>query len=484
MSQIACKYHYDLPARWSCHSCGIDYCTNCVKSNHNQSTPDCVMCGEPLVVVGAENVVIPFWQRLHHFFMYPLNPVPIGIMVLLAVVIAALGNTLFGILAIFLSALIFMKYAYVVLEDTSHGYLLPREFSVEMITKDLELPFKHILNIFLIAAINYLAYDYSLDIDSEYLFHSVLSISLFFLPASVMVLASKRSFTSAFNPALYLKVVSSIGIKYVLLYIFVLMMLSSATAAMYYIHPLVPDSFKLTTYSLIIMFFVLSIFNMLGYVLYQYHEKIGFGVDVEVSSSQHNNEDADGFELRMPAMVDIEILVQEGEYKKAMLQLEKQIASEPSDMHARGYYQKLLHVLGDVEGAKTHCASFVGRLMAEKKMTQAMKVFSACYKEDANVTLTKPAQRLEMARLYLNNGEYSTAMHLLNNLHKDHPAYSEIPEAYLLAAQIMSDKLNLHDKAIRTLHFVLEKYPQNKGVKEAREYLSILESVSRAEALH
>ena len=74
-------------------------------------------------------------------------------------------------------------------------------------------------------------------------------------------------------------------------------------------------------------------------------------------------------------------------------------------------------------------------------------------------------------------------MHLLHNLHKQHPSYSEIPEAYLLAAKIMSDKLDQHDKAIRILQFVLEQYPQNKGVDEARDYLNILESVSRAEAL-
>lgn len=482
MSQIACKYHYDLPARWSCKVCRINYCTNCVKSNDQQKIPHCVMCGLPLEVVGAENVVVPFWQRLHYFFMYPLHAVPIGIMVLLTVVIAALGNTLFGILAIFLCALIFMKYAYVVLEDTSHGYLIPRAFSLEMITKDLELPFKHILNIFLIAALNYMAYDYSSEIESEYLFRGVFSLTVFFLPASVMVLASKRSFTSAFNPALYFKVVQSVGIAYLLLYAFVLMMLSSASAAMYYTYFILPTEFLLTIYSLISMFFLLSIFNMLGYVLYQYHEKIGFGVDVEVSSSQRTNENEGDFKLRLPAMVDIEILVQEGEYEFAIQQLEKQISDEPSDMHARGYYQKLLHVLGHVEGARTHCASFVGRLMAEKKMTQAMKVFLACYKEDPEVTLTKPVQRLVMASLYNNNGEHRVAMHLLNNLHKDHPSYSEIPEAYLLAAKIMSDKLNQHDKAINILRFVLDKYTQNKGVEEAREYLSILESVSRAEA--
>jgi len=478
MSQIACKYHYDLPARWSCHACHINYCTNCVTPHAENTQPACPVCDEPLTIVGAENVVLPFWQRLHHFFIYPLQPVPLGIMILLTVMIAALGNTLFGFLVILLSLLILLKYSYVVLEDTSHGYLLPRPFSSDMITRNLELPFKHILNVFLLVAINYMTYNYSVEINTPYLFYAVFSVSVFFLPASVMLLAIKHSFSSAFNPLLLFHTVKSIGVVYILLYVFVLMMLSSAAAAIYYINRLIPESFYLTVDVFITMFFVISIFNMLGYVLYQYHERVGFGVDVAVSSSLDEKQNDGKFILRTPAMVDIEILVQEGHYKKAFKKLEKLISSQPSDMHARTYYQKLLHLLGDVEGAREHCANFVGRLMAEKKLSQAMNVFIACNKEDSDVTLSKPQQRLEMANALINNGKHRLAMHLLNNLHKDHPTYSEIPEAYLLVATIMSDQFNQDDKAINILKFVLERYPQNKGIDKVKDYLAVLESVT------
>ncbi len=480
MSQIACKYHYDLPARWSCHSCRINFCTNCVKP-HQDKAPHCVICGESLAVVGAENVVLPFWQRLHYFFMYPFNAVSMGIMVLLVAVIAAFGSTLFGILAVVLSILVFMKYAYVVLEDTSHGYLSARAFSLEMITRDLELPFKHILNIFLIIALNYMAYNYSQKIDYDYLFYTILFVTLFFLPTSVMVLAVKHSFTSAFNPLLHFHIVKNIGFAYVLLYAFLFMMLSSAAAAIYYVNRLIPEEFYLSVDVFISMFFLLSIFNMLGYVLYQYHEKIGFGIDVEVSSSSLETDDDPVFKLRMSTMIDIEILIQEGEYTQAKQRLEKLITEHPSDMHARGYYQKLLHLLGNVDAARAHCADFVGRLMDERKVTQAMKVFIACYKQDSGITLVKPAQRLAMASAFVNSGKHRLAMHLLNNLHKDHPAYSEIPEAYLIVARIMSDHFNQDDKAINILHFVLERYPQNKGIEEVREYLGILKSVTQSE---
>ncbi|VAW97698.1 hypothetical protein MNBD_GAMMA23-600 [hydrothermal vent metagenome] len=480
MSQIACKYHYDLPARWSCHACRINFCTNCV-TPHQEQTPYCVVCGEPLAVVGAENVVSPFWQRLHYFFMYPVNAVPMGIMLLLVAVVAAFGNTLFGILAVVLSILVFMKYAYVVLEDTSHGYLLPRAFSLEMITNDLELPFKHILNIFLIIALNYMVYNYSREIEYDYLFYAILSATLFFLPTSVMVLAVKHSFTSAFNPLLHFHIVRSIGFAYVLLYAFLFMMLSSVAAAIYYVNLLIPSDFYLMIDIFISMFFLLSIFNMLGYVLYQYHEKIGFGIDVAVSSSELEAGDGSVFKLRMPMMADIEVLVQEGEYKQAMKRLEKLITEHPSDMHARGYYQKLLHLLGDVDAARAHCADFVGRLMDENKITQAMNVFIACYKQDPEITLAKPSQRLAMASVFVNSSKHRLAMHLLNNLHKDHPAYSEIPEAYLMVARIMSDQFNQDDKAINILEFVLERYQQNKGIEAVQEYLNILKSVTQSD---
>ena len=412
--------------------------------------------------------------------MYPLNPVPVGIMILLVTIVAVFGNTLFGILAVLLSILVFMKYAYVVLEDTSQGYLSPRPFSVEMITNNLELPFKHVLNIFLIIAINYLVYNYSREVEFDYLFYATLSITLFFLPTSVMVLAVKHSFISAFNPLLHFHIVKNIGAAYLLLYLFLFMMLSSAAAAVYYINQLVPSEFYLSMDFFISMFFLLSIFNMLGYVLYQYHEKIGFGVDIEVSSSQLDIDGQAPFKLRMPAMVDIEILVQEGEYHQALTRLEKLIAQHPSDMHARGYYQKLLHLLGRTQQARTHCADFVGRLMDEKKITQAIQVFSACHKQDSAITLEKPAQRLEMASILMNNGKHRLAMHLLNNLHKDHPAYSEIPEAYLMVARMMSDQFNQDDKAIQILHFVLENYPQNKGIEAVQDYLNILEAVTQS----
>lgn len=483
MSQLACKYHYDLPARWLCGSCQINFCTNCVQSAHQEATPHCVVCGEKMAMVGAENVVVPFWQRLHHYFMYPVNAVPAGLIILLTVAIAALGNTLFGIFAVAICALIFMKYAYVVLEDTSHGYLLPRAFSSEMITENLELPFKHVLNIFLIIALNYMVYDFSQAQDVEFIFQIILFLTIFFLPASIMALAVKHSFTSAFNPLLHIHIVKNIGLTYILLYVFVLMMLSSAAASVYYIQAFIPGGLKLTVYSFITMYFLLSIFNMLGYVLYQYHEKIGFGVDVDITSSQIDYNDVGAFKLRTPAMVDVEILVQEGDYKKAIKNLEVKIKLEPSDMHARGYYQKLLHVLDNIDAARKHCADFVGRLLAEKKMTQAMNIFSACYKEDSEVMLEKPAQRLALASLYVSNAQHRLAMHLLNNLHKDHPAYSEIPQAYLLVAKMMSDQFNQDEKAINVLHFVLENYPQNKGVAEVREYLNILEAVTSSKAL-
>jgi len=113
-----------------------------------------------------------------------------------------------------------------------------------------------------------------------------------------------------------------------------------------------------------------------------------------------------------------------------------------------------------------------------------MKVFSACYKEDSEAMLIKASERFELASLYIGDSKYRLAMHLLNNLHKDHSSYSEIPQAYLLVAKMMTDQFNEDEKAADILHFVIENYPGNNGVEEVKEYLKILESVTNAEALN
>ncbi len=403
--------------------------------------------------------------------MFPLNKVPIAILLMLSLVILIFNNAVFGIVIYMMSIFLMLKYGYVVLEDTAKGYVRPKSFEISMITEELELPFKQILVLFIYASLSYACNTFI----GRQAAHTFIIIVAFILPASIMVLAVKHTFLSAFNLKLIFHVVRRIGWPYILLYAFLLLFISTANILSGYIHRYSYEMLTVPVTFFVYMYFLVSIFYLMGYALYQYHDKLGFTIDFESAEASVIKPDSARVTGRLK---EISILVQEGEFDKAVSRLEKMIADTPGDMDVRAYYQKLVTLLEDTSKARIHCAEFVSRLIDEKFMAQAMKVFLACYAKDKEVTLNKPVHRTAMAELLLNNGHAKVAMSLLNNLHKDFPTYDGTPQAYLMAAKIMTEQFSEDDKAKQILEFVLEHYPGHPKIHEVKKYLRALEGMS------
>ena len=138
MAKIYCKYHTDVPARWACRHCLINFCKNCIHGDSDE-TPVCPVCGKPAESLGAGNLIKPFWQRIHQFFLYPLQFPPLIFMLLLTV-ISLIFNKLpadkmpFGILIEIAMAMLFFTYAYVVLEHTALVYLRAQRIQGTLLT--------------------------------------------------------------------------------------------------------------------------------------------------------------------------------------------------------------------------------------------------------------------------------------------------------------------------------------------------------------
>lgn len=473
MSTTVCKYHPGLPARWHCPQCEIAYCSNCLSGHedtkHKQQSPACVLCGKPVESLGTSQSIVPFWERLHQVFVFPLSKVPLTILILLTLVTLIFDKTTLGLAVYLVTVFLMIKYAYAVLEDTAKGYIQPKSFEMDVFTTELELPFKQIIVLFIYGATGYLIYYLS----GKQIAYSYFIILAFILPASIMLLAVKHTFTSAFNFKHIFHVVRRIGWPYLMLYGFLLLFVSAANILAGYTGAYLPEALDNPARFFVYTFFLVCIFYLMGYALYQYHDRLGFEIDFESAEASVIKPDA----ARVTGhLKEISILVQEGAYKAAMSRLENMIENTPGDMDARAYYQKLVTVLELPEKARAHCADFVSRLIDEKLMTQAMQVFLACYKKDKEVTLNKPVHRYEMATLLLDNNHPKVAMALLNNMHKDFPTYDGTPQAYLLAARIMTEQFNQDDKARQILEFVIEQYPGHQKTHEVKRFLRALEA--------
>jgi hypothetical protein len=451
----------------------INFCKNCIQSG-NDETPVCPVCGKPAESLGAGNLIRPFWQRIHQFFLYPLQFPPLLLMLLLTA-ISVIFNKLpadkmpFGVLVEIAMFMLFIKYAYVVLEHTAQGYLRAQRIHPRMFTENLETPFKQLFIVFLFL----IFLSELVALDNEVLLYIGLFVTALVFPASVMVLAVEHRFFRAISPLRLLEVMNRIGSAYFIMCLYILLLLVGSMELTGLMIEYFPESIYMPVGNFIVMYFILVMFNMMGYVIYQYHERLGYSIEQEYSefdSWPHEKE---------PALREVEILFHEGKLDEVRKRLISMIEEHPGNLLYRERLHRLIQKSGDMEGLRNYSADYLVRLILEDRPSEAIRVFSDCYKLDKEFKFGNGRQRFLMAQLLNKNGQSRAALNLLSNLHVDFPGYAGIPDAYLLVAKILCESFNEDEKARQVLEFLQSKYPAHPRISQVNDYMKIISGLRR-----
>ncbi len=476
MAKIYCKYHADVPARWACSHCMINFCKSCIQAG-NGEVPVCPVCGQQAESLGAGNLIRPFWQRIHQFFLYPLQFPPLLFMLLLTV-ISMIFNKLpadkmpFGILIEIAMFMLFIKYAYVVLEYTAQGYLRAQRINGQLLTNKLETPFKQLFIVFLFL----IFLSELVALDNEVILYIGLFVTALVFPASVMVLAVEHRFFRAINPIRLLEVIHRIGGAYFIMCLYILLLLVGAMEVTSLMIEYLPTSIYMPVGNYIVMYFILVMFNMMGYVIYQYHERLGYSIEQEYSE---NGESGSWPHETEPALREVEILFHEGKLDEVRKRLISMIQEHPGNLLYRERLHRLIQKSGDMEGLRNYSADYLVRLILEDRPSEAIRVFSDCYKLDKDFKFGNGRQRFLMAQLLNKNGQSRAALNLLTNLHVDLPGYDGVPDAYLLVAKILCESFNEDEKARQVLMFLKNKYPAHPRMQQVNEYMQIISGLKR-----
>lgn len=470
MSVIPCKYHPDRPARRACRACHINFCGSCAPAPAGRTAPVCPVCEAELTSLGAGNVITPFWQRLPRFFLYPANPTSLALIVLLSGLSALAGIFFFGFLVQLVVIIVFAKYAYAVLEQTAKGYDSPPDFSGAA-AGELELPFKQILVFFVFAFANFAIY----DLFGPLAYGLSLLLTDVAIPASVMVLAIQHSFFSALNPLTLGTMIVRIGLPYFVLVLFLSLLLGGPSIALGMIAELLPEWAVFPLYNFVLMYFALIMFALMGYVIYQYHEELGYPIEIEPESGALPETES---EPGNPALRQSEILIKEGRFESALQLLKRAAQDAPADFELRDRLHKLLLARGEPERLLRHGRDYLTRLLIEKRSRHAMAVFRDCHRVDPTCKPVGAGYALQLAEVLVATGEARLALSVLSNFHKTYPGAREIPQAYLLAAHIMCDTYNQDSQALRILDFLLMQYPEHPLTAEIRGYRETIAAVA------
>ncbi len=473
---LRCDYHPREAARWQCADCARAYCRTCAYCSEkpHSSAPDagppCPLCSAPTESVGHANTIVPFWQRIPDFFRYPSHPRALAYMGVLALITTLAPRMgLLGVLLVFIVMVVFVRYAYATLEHTARGHIEPPPVDMDMVTQRLGVAFQQIAVFFLLWFAAALAIAFLGPLGFVLAFFFVLA-----LPATVMLLAMEGRVLVAANPLRHVGLISSVGWLYLALCLF-LVLLSGGSAVITNLSAAVlPMGGVMFVANFTGMYFTLVMFTLMGYVVYQYHEVLGFDVDQENEAEDEDMRAAD------PAITRSHILVCEGQAKAALDTLSERMRSGSPDPGLRERFQRLLVLAGDGTRLAGHSKSYIRRLVEEQKTGKALAVYRDCLRQVPDFDLED--SRLVVALIQAAGREraWDLVLNLARGFRERYPGNKRIPEVYFLAAQALSEGQGKDERASSIIRQLLEKYPGHVRAEEMQRYQAALEKLQAA----
>ena len=315
-----CGYHPTKPAQWNCSSCDADYCPECVtkrslpRYGRTETYYYCPKCEGIVDRLGISNIIDPFWNRVPKLFLYPFHPRSLVLMLLLSVGVVFFSKP--GLINLIINVVlwgILLKYSHAALKNTAHARYSPPKINSETIFEDFGIVFKQFA-IFIILGIAMVKVTQMFGplIGLAFLVVAILSI-----PSMIIVLVATGSLIHAINPVVFITMAWRIGWGYLLMYLFLTILGGAPTILGRHVITYLPASSHLFLFSLAKCFYTIISYHLMGYVILQYHEDIGYEVDLDEEDSileEKKPEQAAGSEI----LNRVDILIKEGKIDDAI----------------------------------------------------------------------------------------------------------------------------------------------------------------------
>jgi hypothetical protein len=421
----------------------------------------------------------PFWQQLPRVFTYPAHGD--ALVKIFAYAVAAYVARRFLPFGPILSGLVwlaFFAYCFGILERTARGHLVAAEVFVnERTDKDRRPILQVVIFIIFIVLVGLVA---------GFLGKVAGQVTLFLvslvIPASIMVLALEEQLGAALNPVRLLETISGIGLPYLALCAFLFLLLESSAYLAVGLDKFLPAWVSGILAGVVSMYFMVSMYYLMGYVLYQHHEELGVDVQVNTAMAQHNLQKAGGGGKGVPDVLGPETrsLVADGKLEEAAARIENNLRREWDNNKLHDQYQKLLLLQGVPKAIAKHVNEYVPKLIREKRAMRAVEVYEAARKVVPDLLIADSTLLLPLATQAYEQGRDATAFELLKGFDKRFPESADIPGVYMLAAKILLEKRNDYAMAQKIFLHLAKKFPQHPLAAEATRQAQVAEKMAAA----
>ena len=470
-----CSMHPTRTAHWHCANCNQDFCSDCViKQNSgamsgNRLMRSCPKCLAETRWVGADVVLKPFWERLPGFFIYPLAA---GTMIYMAVL--SLGALVYWSWIVqFVCWVLLLNYAFVALKSTARGHLSPPCFEVIISGNFLEVVIpvvKQAALIFILIVLGSMVTG-RLGGIAGLLY---LLLVVFMLPSMIIVLVNTESLITALNPAAFLALPFKIGKAYFIMFVFLAILAGAPGALLQWFMPYLPVWLSAYLAAFAENYYTVISYHLMGYVLLQYHETLGYEIEVDdiKTGSGSEREIPDDSAVREAKM--IAVLCREGRFDQAIEHIGqwRQQGGEFNADLARQYFE-LLKNNDDKAGMLAHTPVYLDFAVAEGWKKEALATYDACRKIDPDFTAGAPTM-FRIGEWMAEDGRFKDGLKIFSRLVKSHPDADEAPLSYFRAAQLYHERLMDADRARKIMNTLLRKFPEHAMRPKFERYLEYL----------
>ncbi len=478
---VNCDRHPTQPAWWSCPRCYKNLCPQCISKRtagplQDQSLYFCPKCNVETNALDLSQVIPPFWTRLHKFFVYPASSLSsIGIILVLSLLSAFTSSVLFLFLNFVLWA-VMVTYSFQSLKITAEGNLTPPPISGEIFENNIGIVFKQMaLYLALFLFFMFVVIQAGPFFVIFYFLFCALT-----LPSMITILIINDSLLQALNPVVVVGVIVRIGWSYLLL-LFFLLLLTLAPAALHFaVIRHLPDTMQLFMYTIASNYYTLIMYHMVGYVILQYHRRVGYPVELETilaamapagTVAVKMAEKATAPNPHHDLLNEIGLLVQEGELDKAIAQIERSVeVQEIENLELSERYAGLLKMQKQDAKLLDYAPRHLELTVKAGKKKEALELYLYCLRLDK--TFSPQALVLFKIASWLNESEKGKeAIFALNSLIKQYPDDTLVPKAYYRAAQIFHERLKNGGQAKKILNGLIRKFPDHEITGFAKTYL-------------
>jgi hypothetical protein len=421
--------------------------------------------------------VVPFWERLPRFFLFPFALDKLAFLLLLSVgslvafVLPLPGPLAFVVVEGFIWLTAF-RHAFRTMDLMAHGYI-DAEAQSNVIRDDparKNLPWKMAGLLLLWSAIT----GFVTAVSGFLGFFATLFVSAA-IPAMTMQLCASNDFSESMSPARWWHYMRKIGPPYLALFVFLFLLMNGAPQALTRFIPLLGGPLTVPIVNFVLLYFNLIMFALMGYVMYQYHAALGLEVDVEPAAAEEKppvNPEA-GHDARVGA------LLAAGQSAEAVQFAEGLVRNFPEHWPAYERLHKLLAYLGLHDKLRPHQKRSFTLAMKLGRHANALALYRDLAAAGDPVTLLAP-QVLPLAKAAERAHDITLALELVRGFRERFPGHPDIPGVQFFTARIASERLKNDAFAKDLLKELIEAYPKHELAAEAKRTIDVIDRLAGA----